>query len=1400
MIKSQNLKIFLFLFVGLVAFFAAVSISLTGVYAEDISNIYEVNSFSEFEETIDLLFGGENCEQNSDSQFALKRLIVLGEVKSFYGAETVITGYKNYTILSFSTEQETSFAYEMLCKDSSLNVIIDSKISASSAGNLGLTSYSQSYENWGIDAIGADDMNEYLLENGSSEELVVVVLDSGINVSHPFFNNRLLIDSNGDIVGKSYYTTTNESESDFDDDNGHGSHVSGIITSLTPSNVKILPIKILNDKGSGDFLYFVMALERVDEVYSEQYNIACVNISAGGATNSYYSSQMDALFQSLSEKGILTVVAAGNDQLDSSGYMPANSEYVITVSAVKQNGNTFEFDKSYSNFGSSIDISAPGTEIYSAYLDNYCVRMDGTSMAAPQVSGAVALLCLNSKYWSGDTPIYTADQIKAELLENVVDLGDEGWDKFYGYGMIDFTYYNVEDRNRDVLDFYDNSTILDENNFIEFDEQFYLSISKNGDYLIYYTTDGTIPNTSSNLYTSPISIENSGIYKFIAIQTENGEVVSISKLYTIDLFNPTDSLDNFFVNENGVLTEYTGHFTSLEILDMIDGIEVEALGEYLFYDTEIEYVSLPGSCTIIEEYCFSNCSNLMEISFNFVETIGAFAFENCTLLDEIDLNGVKYFGVKQENFDLNGHVFENCMSLDDIYLANIVNAGDKIFNNSSAKKVVLGNSFTATDYYGEPFEGLAIYGYTGSSAQSYANKFGNKFFSINQFALQNNLPSSSEVKKNESLSLQVTAAGYGLTYQWFKTEDSIENGVELVGQNSRIFNVDTSEVGLTKYFVKITNWDGSVIYSQICSVNVTAPQSFELKFVIVENSEEIKNYYEGDRIELISKPVREGYDFIGWYFDQDFTNQFNLTYMPPQNLTIYAKWEKKQFSVDIEVSGGGRVSPSENFQIYYGESATILFQAETGYEVSKIILNGEEILEEEIENVVENGLLVQNVTSNCNIQVVFSLKAFNLTFVVGDTTYKNQIYYGEEISAPKIDVDERYQYFDGWYSSSSFQNKSNLVFMPAQDTTLYGRIVLKQFNLLVSSSENGAFQTSSQSISYPNDAVIRIFPENGYVLSNIKVDGKVVSGEDFESSLNSGEFVFSILKYSFEDDSQIESHTIEIEFSARAYQLVFDYNYQGGGEEELEIDFGARINLIAPTREGYTFAGWFEDEWCQNQFELTSMPAKNLRIYAKWNIDTYEIEVVTEGDESSSQGETAVLNYGESLVLKIEPSYGYHVRSISVDGEYLSAQEIERAVASGLEFTNVNKDHKISVVYDINKYKINLTVSGDLEFVANKDLSSVEHGSDVLFKTKGDLGGYRVEVYVDDVLVGTNNGKLLIENVEGNMNIDVEFIKIPKSNTVEILIIVSVCLFLLAGAIVLTVILIKRKRNLNRYM
>lgn len=269
---------------------------------------------------------------------------------------------------------------------------------------------SAKFNSWGVEWIGADSYAKSVAARTSSS-IKVAVVDSGVDQTHPFLKSRITSDGY-DFV---------DVDSNPYDEFGHGTHVSGIIVDCTPGvNVKILPVRVLGADGNGwnsvisSGIYY--AVERGAKVINMSINGDCTDDEEGA---------IDYAVQ----KGVTVVVSAGNKNQDvvKTYNCPAHKKNVICVGAIDLRNVRADF----SNYGSTLDVMAPGVGIYSSVPGGSFETWDGTSMATPHVTALAAMMKLVH-------PSYSPAQIEKTIKAHCKDLGPKGYDVKYGYGLPQF--------------------------------------------------------------------------------------------------------------------------------------------------------------------------------------------------------------------------------------------------------------------------------------------------------------------------------------------------------------------------------------------------------------------------------------------------------------------------------------------------------------------------------------------------------------------------------------------------------------------------------------------------------------------------------------------------------------------------------------------------------------------------------------------------------------------------------------------------------------------------------------------------------------------------------------------------------------------------------------------------
>jgi subtilisin len=234
---------------------------------------------------------------------------------------------------------------------------------------------------WGLSAIQAPQAWD--VSRGAG--VTVCVVDTGVDQTHPDLSANIIGGRNF-VLGKGRVDARN-----WNDDNGHGSHVAGIIAALDNSIgtrgvaplAKIYAVKVLNAKGSG---YLSDVADGINECVRAKAQV--INMSLGATSDPNLSSPLKTAVLNAIAANVVVVVAAGNEGEDIKNKVPAGFPQTIAVAAIDQ---TLSFPY-WSNFGlDTDDFTAPGVAIYSTWKSGGYNTISGTSMAAPHVAGVVAL-------------------------------------------------------------------------------------------------------------------------------------------------------------------------------------------------------------------------------------------------------------------------------------------------------------------------------------------------------------------------------------------------------------------------------------------------------------------------------------------------------------------------------------------------------------------------------------------------------------------------------------------------------------------------------------------------------------------------------------------------------------------------------------------------------------------------------------------------------------------------------------------------------------------------------------------------------------------------------------------------------------------------------------------------
>ena len=376
------------------------------VYAQQNQDTIQIEVHSA-QELLDALEDNEETEADAvpeeatgSSVEAQQTLLVYADGKiPTFGAKKEITGYDQITVLQYGTAEQAKQAKMLLQQEPAVQgVEYNNTVEAEAVARLRSVKTQ-------TDMIGMEQFQKNAI--ASKRDVVVAVIDSGLNPG--VIPNERLVAGWEDVISGGENAR---------DGYGHGTYVAQIIAEMSEDAVKILPIKAIDNNGRGSILQTVLAIDKACA-----YHVDVINISLA-VTEPGNSPILERAIDKALAKNIKVVVAAGNsdDSTKDGGnadlYAPANIAGVITVGSVDKNKNHSDF----SRVGMSVDLVAPGENYHIAGKNT---EKCGTSFAAPVVTAGLAEL------------IGRGVEHPELVLEAVaVDLGENGKDPIYGYGLL----------------------------------------------------------------------------------------------------------------------------------------------------------------------------------------------------------------------------------------------------------------------------------------------------------------------------------------------------------------------------------------------------------------------------------------------------------------------------------------------------------------------------------------------------------------------------------------------------------------------------------------------------------------------------------------------------------------------------------------------------------------------------------------------------------------------------------------------------------------------------------------------------------------------------------------------------------------------------------------------------
>ncbi|MCO7175459.1 InlB B-repeat-containing protein [Sporolactobacillus kofuensis] len=451
-------------------------------------------------------------------------------------------------------------------------------------------------------------------------------------------------------------------------------------------------------------------------------------------------------------------------------------------------------------------------------------------------------------------------------------------------------------------------------------------------------------------------------------------------------------------------------------------------------------------------------------------------------------------------------------------------------------------------------------------------------------------PMNQTINRGQSATFSVFSLSFENTFQWYK------DGAPIIGQTGpslTISNAQLSDAG--QYYVKVTNAGGvitsipallivnptySVTYNENGNTSGAAP---------VDN----QSYSPGTLVTILNplNLTKTGYSFNGWNTKADGSGtdyQSGDTFSITGNVTLYAKWNKSQYTFTYDSNGGSAIG--DQHIDYEDKASQPADPTRTGYTFAGWYSDTE------LNSPYD---FTTPVTGNVKLYAKWDKNSYTVTYdsnggsAIGD----QHIDYEDQASQPADPTRTGYT-FAGWYSDTEFNSPYDFTTPVTGNVKLYAKWDKNSYDVTFDS--NGGSAIGDQHIDYEDQASQPADPtRTGYTFAGWYSDTEFNSPYDF--------------------DTPVTGHaTLYAKWNKNHYIVAFDSN-GGSAISNQTIDFEDKASQPAePTRTGYTFAGWYKDSDLTEPYDFHSPVTGNTTLYAKWDKNRYTVTYDSNGGSSVS--------------------------------------------------------------------------------------------------------------------------------------------------------------------------------------
>jgi len=422
-----------------------------------------------------------------------------------------------------------------------------------------------------------------------------------------------------------------------------------------------------------------------------------------------------------------------------------------------------------------------------------------------------------------------------------------------------------------------------------------------------------------------------------------------------------------------------------------------------------------------------------------------------------------------------------------------------------------------------------------------------------------------------------------------------------------------------------TYWDSSVV-------------DFERYVITYEldggtNHPDNPGFYVADSGEIVlGQPEKVGYTFVGWFTDVDYTNQITtLTSDISGNITLYAKWQPITFTVVFDGNNVNAIGTMSNQSITYGSGATLIPNA---FSVEGYVFTGWNTKADGTGTHYADGAVISSFVTEDGASIVLYAQWESAEYAItyelngGTNNSANPATYKATEEVVLSNPTKRGYTFAGWYTDSAFSSKVTKIAVGTKgNLVLYAKWTANTFKIAFDKNHSKATGTmAAQSVTYGSSAKLtkNTFKYKGYTFAgwNTKADGSGTTYKD-------GSAVKSFIAEN--------GTTIKLYAQWKTEKYTITYNLKGGKnntKNPKNYYVTSTIKLKNPTKTGYKFMGWYTDSKYKNKVtQIKPGSTGNIKLYAKWQANTYTIKYYGNG-ATSGKTKNTTCNYGKAYNLR----------------------------------------------------------------------------------------------------------------------------------------------------------------------